>query len=267
MDRTPRTQEAPEPHDLDGWRQSIIQVSLPPFLLEAILAALQDLGPLADPKVRNPLAKHLSDAMTHLLRRLVGTNHPNQGDEIIYRVHGELFAALLKPDSSDGKALREAFTPRVSFRIMDAIVAERRHSRIPAEGKIKRAVKGRMIDDIVQIVSSQDPVEAANHSDADEDASPPSANRDLSLLDRARDLDQCIDIVSFMKAVPDERKRLAFYLYMDDVPYGSTRGYSIARALGVSAKTAKQWVKEVRQILQLDPEIQELRKASLGDHS
>ena len=54
---------------------------------------------------------------------------------------------------------------------------------------------------------------------------------------------------------------------MDDVPFGSTRGYSIAQALGVSAKTAKQWVEEVRELLQLDHEIQELQKASVGDHT
>src|SRR5271165_3401672 len=130
MDQTPRPQQAPEPTDLEGWRQAIRQGLLPTFRLEALVAAIQDLGPLADSKVRNPLAKQLSDAMSRLLRRLVGMNHPNRGEDIIYRVHGELFEALLKPNSADGKALREAFTFRVSFRIKDAIATEHQHSRI-----------------------------------------------------------------------------------------------------------------------------------------
>lgn len=265
MDETPRPQQAPEPTDLEGWRQAIRQGLLSRFRLEALVTAIQDLGPLAEPNVRNPLAKHLSDAMSRLLRRLVGPNHPNRGEDIIYRVHGQLFEALLKPNSADGKALREAFTARVSFRIKDAIAAEGQHSRIPAQAK--KSVKGRKIEEAVRIVPSHETPDAANDSDSDDDGSPRNSNRDLTLLDPVRNLDQCIDIVHFMKAVPDERKRLAFYLSMDDVPFGSKRGDSIARALGISAKTAKQWVEEVQEILQSDPEIQDLQKASLGDHT
>jgi hypothetical protein len=54
---------------------------------------------------------------------------------------------------------------------------------------------------------------------------------------------------------------------MDDIPFGSKRGDSIARALRVSAKTAKEWVEKVQEILQSDAEIQDLQKASLGDHT
>jgi hypothetical protein len=267
MDQAPRPQQPPEPTDLEGWRQAIHQRLLPTFRLEALVAAIQDLGPLADSKVRNPLAKHLSDAMSRLLRRFVGMNHPNRGEDTIYRVHGQLFEALLKPNSADGKALREAFTARVSFRIKDAIATELQHSRIRVEATIEKSAKGPKIDETVQIVPSHEPPDAANDSDVDEDASPRNANRDLSLLDGVRDLDQRIDIKHFLKSVPDERKRLAFYLHMDDVPYGSKRGNSIARALGISAKTAKEWVEEVQKILRSATEIQDLQKASLGDHT
>ena len=91
-----------------------------------------------------------------------------------------------------------------------------------------------------------------------------SSNRDLSLLDGVRDLDKRIDIQHFMRAVPDGRKRLAFYLYMDKVPFGSTRGNSIARALGVSAKTAKEWVEEVQEILEVGHRNSRTSKGKLG---
>jgi hypothetical protein len=268
MEQDPSPEEPPAPTDLEGWRLAISQGSLPMFRLETIVAALQDLGLLADSRVRNPLAKHLSDAMTHLLRKLVGPNHPNQGEDIIYRVHGQLFAALLEPSSADGQGLRQAFVPRVSFRIKDAIATERKHSRIRVEAKIKTTVKGKKIDEIVQIVPTEEPPEAANDLNArDEEAAVRTANRDLSLLNGVRDFDERLDVERFLTIVTDERKRLAFYLYMDDVPFGSKRGNSIAKALGVSAKTAREWVEEVRQILEGDAEIQELKKASSGDNT
>jgi hypothetical protein len=261
MSHTPRPQQGPEPTDLDGWRQAISQGLLPKLRLEAIVAAIQDLGPLTDPKILNPLIKHLSDAMTKLLRKLVYTNHPNKGDDIIYRVQSQLFEALLKPNSADGKALRKAFTPRVSFRIKDALAAEYQHSHVPVDRKIHKAAKGRKIAEIVKTAPDHDSGEPANDSDHNDKPLPQSADSDLTLLE------QQTDIEKFLKAVPDLRKRLAFHLHMDDIPYGSTRGHSIASALGVSAKTAKEWVEEVQEILQSDAEIQNLRKLTLGDHT
>jgi hypothetical protein len=267
MNQTSRLQEAPEPTDLEGWRQAISQGLLSKFRPEAIVAALQDLGPLTDSTVRNPLAKQISNIIIRSARRLVGTNHPNRGEDIIYRAHGQLFEAVLRPNSADGKGLREKFGLWVSYRVKDAIAAEYRHSRIPVETNIKTIVRGRTVEETVQIVPGHEPEEPANDSDLGDDAEARNSNRDPSLLDGVRDLDQWIDIKRLMAVVPDERKRLAFYLHMDKVPYGSKRGYSIARALDVSAKTAKQWVEEVQEVLQSDPEIQDLQKASLGDRT
>jgi hypothetical protein len=194
----------------------------------------------------------------------VGLNHPNQGADIIYRVHGQLFEALLRPKSADGKGLREAFTARVSFRIKDAIATEHRHSRIPVAAEIETPVEEQEIGEAEQIVADQQHIDNAVHADPDDESAPQCLTPDLSLLDGVRDIDQQIDIKRFLKVVPDERKRLAFYLHMDGIPYGSMRGESIARALGVSKKTAKEWVKEVQETLKSKVEIQELRKATLG---
>lgn len=257
MNQKARLQKAPKSTDLEGWRQAISQGSLPTFRLEDLVAALQDLGPLTDPHVRNPLAKHLSNAMTGLLRRLVGPNHPNQGDDIIYRVHGQLFEALVKPGSADGKGLRQAFTARVSFRVKDAIALEYQHSRIPQlQPKGVPAEDDEQIEDVPsdggtttapdstveEAVAPLNPgrdlnlhhdsaSDAVDEPESDDVAAPRNSNRDLTLFDGVRDLDQIVDIKRFMEAVPNHRKRLAFYLYMDDVPFGSTRGYSIAKAL------------------------------------
>ena len=46
--------------------------------------------------------------------------------------------------------------------------------------------------------------------------------------------------------IKDDRKRLAFRLYMDDVPFKSKRHHSIAKALGIDEKTARLWIEEIK---------------------
>lgn len=67
-------EDPPDSTDLDGWRRAISDGRHTGYRLEAIVAAIQDLGPCSDKAVLNPLAKHLSDAV--LLRR--STTHPAQ---------------------------------------------------------------------------------------------------------------------------------------------------------------------------------------------
>ncbi len=58
-----------------------------------------------------------------------------------------------------------------------------------------------------------------------------------------------MDVDQILSRVTDERKRLAFRLYLDDYPLESKRSTSIAAVLGVSARTAGQWIEEVRALL------------------
>jgi hypothetical protein len=67
MDHASCPQQAPDPNDLEAWRRAITQGRLSTFRLEAIVAALQDLGPLAGKVVRNALAKHLPRGVAHSL--------------------------------------------------------------------------------------------------------------------------------------------------------------------------------------------------------
>jgi transcriptional antiterminator len=64
-----------------------------------------------------------------------------------------------------------------------------------------------------------------------------------------------------LERIPDPRKRLAFYLYMNDVPYHSKKKnvHTIAQALNVSDRTARDWVEEVRESLENDQDIQYLK--------
>jgi hypothetical protein len=256
MDTTPGEKPPPESTNLEGWRQAIADGRLPAFRLEVIVAAFQDLGPTTDKKVRNALAKHLSDSMIGMLRRAVGPNRPNNGEDIIYRVHFQLFEALLQPGSADGKGLRLAFGPRVMFRVKDAIAVEFRHARIPMHGEIKKSNRPKKpddtnVDEVERLVRRPEPSDSVENADSSngEEAASHNSNRDLTLLHGVRDADEEIDVESVLANVTDYRKRLAFRLYMDDVPFKSKKANSIAKALGISDKTAEHWIGEVQELL------------------
>ena len=201
------TDEEPPPRstDLDGWREAVADGRFRNFKMEAIIAAIQDLGPKTDKRVLNPLLLHASDTIVRILRSKVGRNHHNAGEDMITRAHGQLIQAMLNPKSADGKALRVAFVPRVQFRAADAIRVEQKNE--------KRERADEAIDDL--------PGE-----------SPPQE------IDHSKELDEQIDVERVLSHVTDERKRLAFRLHMEGYPLESSKGASIAKALGVSSKTA-----------------------------
>ena len=89
MKRQSEETTPPIPGDLEGWRQAAANHRLIAFRPEAIVSALQELGASADTRVKNALAKHVSDILIKMLRGYIGTNHPNSGEDIIARVRGK----------------------------------------------------------------------------------------------------------------------------------------------------------------------------------
>ena len=227
----------PDSTDLDGWRRAISEGRHTGYRLEAIVAAIQDLGPCTDKAVLNPLAKHLSDALLHILRKYVSVNHPNRGLDIIEKTHGQIIDALLQPTSTDGKALRVAFVPRVKFRLKDALVsaasAAQNRESLEVEFKAGHATR-RGPDGERHAVSKQH--------------------------ETSRSLDEELDVETILETVTDYRKRLAFRLSMEKVPFKSKKSASpsIAEVLDISERTARKWVKEVQELLSSAPAAQEL---------
>ncbi len=56
---------------------------------------------------------------------------------------------------------------------------------------------------------------------------------------------------------------------MNEVPFHSKRTdvTSIARAIGISDKTARAWVEEVRHILEADKDVKYLKERKAGDRT
>src|SRR5262249_48037444 len=149
-------------------------------------------------------------------------HHQNRGQDIIDNVHSQLWNAILKPDSADGKGLRKAFIPRLSYRVKDAIAS--------AAAKNKEEGSAAVLGSLP----------AVDHTEA------------------------LIDVESILEKIENPKKRLAFRLHMDGLPARSKKGDSIARALGVSEKTAREWIKEATELLSSLPEVQELKSRKGG---
>lgn len=204
--------------DIDTWRRVIAEDGLSRLRMEDIVAALQGLDPKADPRVVNALMKHVADVLTRYLRKRVGRNHPNDGEDIIDRAHAEIIEAVLRPDSADGKGLRTAFFARAEFRLADAIREELKHGRREA---------------------------SADATELDEEGiiGPTATDSDL---------DSIVVVDELLSHLADPRMALALRLDMDGCPIESKKGtYSIADALGVSSKTAGQLLAEGKRIVKL----------------
>src|SRR6266849_1796577 len=279
MKRQSEETTPPDPGDLEGWQQAAANHQLTAFRPEAIVSALQELGPSADTRVRNALAKHVSDILIKMLRGYIGTNHPNNGEDIITRVQGEMFEALLDKNSADGQALRTRFGYTVKFRALDAIATEYRHSRIPLAPKVREPDRNEDEDTIAtdrtkaaeirNLIRDSDPSEPSEDVSGfvGDDALSAASTPDPTLLEGVRHIDDHIDTERALARITDYRKRLAFRLFMEDVPYGSKKTYSIAEAVGVSAKTAEKWIEEVQRLLAATDEVQELQGKKMGERS
>lgn len=274
--------------DLEAkWRQLIAAGLLARQTPESLVTALQDLGPVAARDIRSAIGSQLSTTIMTLLHKRVGKNHPNNGEEIIERVHGELIDAIFDPSSSDGTAMRKAFYMILNFRIKDAIATEFKHSRIPTFYAGKSAKK-RIVDDksSVSPTSSmggeptspdgnrEEPVAALDGSDeqiwtgidtdnqgfeGDDGELDPGEVADPSALAQFRDLEQKMDVERILASIADLRKRAAFRYHMDLTPKKS-----IAAALDVDRKTVGKWISEVQEQLSQLKEVKSLECASRG---
>src|SRR5215472_8951202 len=103
------SEEPPSPSDLEGWRRVAAANGLGRLRPEDIVAAIQHIGPNGDQRLLTALSTHVSDELLRRIKRLVGKNHRNEGEDIVWRAHHQLIVAVLKPNSKDGRALCKTF--------------------------------------------------------------------------------------------------------------------------------------------------------------
>ncbi|NQE65500.1 sigma-70 family RNA polymerase sigma factor [Caulobacter sp. RHG1] len=203
-------EEGPDPGDIAGWRQVVDRQELSKIPGHRLVMAAQKIGSSGGRRTINALMSEISDRIMRILRKRIGRNHRNEGWDMIEEAHGKLIDAVLLPKSADGTAMRTAFVATIRFRAADAIRREELHS-----------------DRYVHVEEQQ-----------------PSAGGQKEL---SSPTEEQAHVESVLKRIADPRRRLAFRLHMDGVPRNSIKVESIASALGVSAKTAEEWVKETEE--------------------
>ena len=217
------SEEPPSPSDLEGWRSVAAADGLRRLRPEDIVAAIQHIGPNGDQRLLAALSTHISDELLRRIKRLVGKNHRNEGEDIIWRAHHQLILAVLKPNSKDGQALCKSFRKCVEFRVADAIRAERKYAHRNQPFKTQPGVT----DDGEDMVETIEPPEDGS--------------------------EQVTEVQLLLNRIPDLRKREAFRLHMDGCPLGPGIGTtSIAEQLGISAKTAGEWIAETKALLKIE---------------
>lgn len=216
-------EEPPSPSDLEGWRSVVAANDLHRLRPKDIVAAIQHIGPNGDQRLLAALITHVSEQLLRIIKRLVGKNHRNEGEDIIWRAHHQLIEAVLKPNSKDGQALCKSFRKCVEFRVADAIRAERKYAHRNQPFKTQLGVA----DDGEDMLETIEP--------ADEGT------------------EQVAEVQQLLNRIPDPRKRAAFRLHMDGCPLAPGIGTtSIAEQLGISAKTAGEWIAETKALLKIE---------------
>ena len=208
--------EPPLPTDHDAWRRIVdcgrLGAYREEWIVAAIRAAFGKKG--VDQRFVRAMITFISDRMMKILRYEVpGKRFPNEGRDIIENAHSALLNAMLSPNSADGKALCKWFRPTLRSRAID-------HIR-PVLTAQKHSVD--VVDDPGDMPDPQTRLFSKTEQDL-------HVHR---LLDRIR----------------DKKKRAAFKLYMEGVPFGGRKGASIADILEITPETASAWVKDVQEQL------------------
>ena len=136
------------------------------------------------------------------------------------------------------------------FRLKDAIAKEARERRIPDETVVKPrkeagsrpmrpGPKRARRSNSSRSSEHPDRAEETEPADGDDAAARQRREWDPALLDGVRAADEQIDVNRFLEEnIKDDRKRLAFRLFMDDLPFKS-KYHSIAKALGIDEKNGE----------------------------
>lgn len=253
----------PPSTDADSWLAIVSAKQLNQFTAEEIIAAFQDAGG-RDRHLRELMAGYLSDMVYRTLRRRVGRNRPNEGNDIIDTVHGSFFAANCDTTCADARGYRTAFASRLMFRLKDALSAEQQAAVIKA-GRRTQPNDGSPLGALVRVPE-------VNQVDSDalfvrEELSGDGVQRpDPGILAGVDTMIEDIDVKRIVAQVIDPRKRLAFQLHMDLVPIGGKAALTIARTLGVDRKTVEHWIEEVREFLLTQvPEVQTMQRRTAGE--
>lgn len=203
---------APPPDDLKGWSAVIgTPGALDRLKREDVIKSARNRAVQSDRRVFNALMEFLNRIFLKDAVNRVGSGWQNKGQEIAEHVHHHLIKSVLDPNSADGKQMETRYWAVLTTRTIDAVRKERKKLAITPDTI--------PLEDVESVIGDTDTAELA---------------------------EMRADLEKILRLVPDERKCMAIRLHLQGVPLKRGKGTtSISEVLGISDKTAGQWVAEM----------------------
>ncbi|MEN3236382.1 RNA polymerase sigma factor [Methylobacterium ajmalii] len=201
-------------HLREFWQEATNGGSLDKHDPRTIVAACRRLDPAADRRLREQLLNHLCATAQRILRPQVSARHENRGEDAVLEVVGAMVVSILDPDSADGIGFETSFRGRLKTRLIDRVRKEE------ARRKVIR------------------------HFDTDPDDGTILEPRDWQSFSQE---DMAV-ISSALDSLPPNQRR-ALLLRRSGFGYTGPDGESISSMLGVTPKTAKDWVERAEKHL------------------
>jgi DNA-directed RNA polymerase specialized sigma24 family protein len=195
------------------WNERLASGEVETVSLELLFRTCRDLHQQDNGRLVERLVSVLVGRAARSLRKRVGRNHVNGGEDIVADAVAKVVDAILNPSSADAAAFGEAFQVTLGRRLADQI--RRSLTRAERESGFGADDKG-------------------------EEIMPP----DLSQATP----EQAMIIQDLLLSDVDPRKRQALALSIEGYPASSGRqgSPSIASMLEISPRTAETWLREMR---------------------
>ncbi|MCB4803724.1 DNA-directed RNA polymerase specialized sigma24 family protein [Methylobacterium brachiatum] len=205
----------------EKWKTIVAENGLPGQDARQIVAACRQLYSRGDERLRGVLVLHLAERADRILHAMLGFRQWNDGYDPVADVVENMIDDILDLQSADGAGFEKSFRGKLRHRLID---------------KIRRRKVRQNIEQPAPCDAANQPIE-------------PSDGSSLGPEDQAV-------IATVLKQIPDKH-RLAYQLHQSGFKYSSKKGSSISSMLGITPKTAEDWVDRATQRI-----LQELDRSS-----
>lgn len=211
----PDQERASEDVDREAWLGRINRAELRAAKPRDIVAACRHLSTERDAHLRGQLLDHLDRLATGYLSIRVDKQLPNEGQDAVREVVGNMVTSIIDPDAADGRGFESSFFEKLEHRLIDHVRRWRRETAV---------------------VTPQESDEESGYVVERPDGSGLSPE-DIAMAE------------GIIAALPVSYRK-AFLLHRAGFSYESQNpDESIALMLGKTPKTARKWVEKAEALI------------------
>ncbi len=123
-------ERASEGVDREAWLGRINRAELGAARPQDIVAACRRLVTGRDAQLRGELLDHLDRLATRYLSMRVDKQLPNEGQDAVREVVGNMVASIIDPDAADGRGFESSFFDKLEHRLIDQVRRWRRETAV-----------------------------------------------------------------------------------------------------------------------------------------